>query len=296
MREDNGTAWHRASLVVRRDKNRARLAELCIVYDNTRMTTHGREGKIVRYHLAYAIIRRNDFMRNPSGRFFFYFWPAFLPRSEVSGARPTCTQAGFTTARVLTAAAALADLMTHTVQACSGHYKTRGYMLRTKKKPLLPNKTRLGQGIRWPPGMTGNNKTHLHLSVVQIFRLHDHAMTCSFGGSLRFVSCRTIGGIALPFSVTLSHKTFKHILTAPHSRKPLNSTGQHIDTQPHKRKVEGRGRGRERKRKGKEEEGKERGKERGKGKLEVKLFPSSFFPFLFLSFPFLFLSLPLPLP
>ena len=40
--------------------------------------------------------------------------------------------------------------------------------------------------------------------------------------------------IALPFSGTPSHKTFKHTPTAPHSGKPLNSTGQHIDTQPHK--------------------------------------------------------------
>ena len=40
--------------------------------------------------------------------------------------------------------------------------------------------------------------------------------------------------IALPFSGTLSHKTFKHTPTAPHSGKPLNSTGQHTDTQPNK--------------------------------------------------------------
>ena len=39
--------------------------------------------------------------------------------------------------------------------------------------------------------------------------------------------------IALPFSGTLSHIQ-AHIPTAPHSGKPLNSTGQHIDTQPHK--------------------------------------------------------------
>ena len=71
---------------------------------------------------------------------------------------------------------------------------------------------------------------HLHtqhqVAVAANHSSHKHALYLLQG--ILFLSlCPSESG-------TLSHKTFKHIPTAPHSGKPLNSTGQHIGTQPHK--------------------------------------------------------------
>ena len=87
-----------------------------------------------------------------------------------------------------------------------------------------------------------HNRFHLgHPSWSCSFHLHTQhqvAVAANHSNSFSHKHALPVTGnpfsIALPFSGTLSHKTFKHTPTAPHSGKPLNSTGQHTDTQPNK--------------------------------------------------------------